>query len=84
MLHGSVVASTVTVQDILGVGWTLNGKFYLAYEGFIGAAVLYALLVWGISKGFKALEHRYLGHLRPRESDGPGKSGGKPAPAPAQ
>ncbi|MFC6855981.1 ABC transporter permease [Marivibrio halodurans] len=85
MLHGSVVASTVTVQDILGVGWTLNGKYYLAYEGFIAAAVLYALLVWGISRLFRYLERRYLSHLRPRDgSSGGGKRGPKaPSPQPA-
>lgn len=81
MLHGSVVASVVTVQDILGVGWTLNGKYYLAYEGFIAAAVLYGLLVWGITTVFKFLETRYLAHLRPRENGGGTK---QTAPAPAE
>lgn len=80
MLHGSVVASVVTVQDILGVGWTVNGKYYLAYEGFIAAAVLYGLLVWGIAKVFKLLETRYLAHLRPREGSETPK---KRTPAPA-
>jgi arginine/ornithine transport system permease protein len=41
MLHGSVVASVITLQDILGVGRTLNARYYLAYEGFVTAAVLY-------------------------------------------
>ena len=35
--HGSVVASTVTPQDSLGVGRWLNGRYDLAYEGFITA-----------------------------------------------
>ena len=33
MMHGSVVASTVTIVDILGAGRQLNAKYYLAYEG---------------------------------------------------
>ncbi len=66
MLHGSVVASTVTIIDILGAGRTLNGKHYLAYEGFIAAAVLYMILVFAISRGFKLWEHKWHAHLRPR------------------
>lgn len=65
MLHGSAVASLITLQDILGVGRWLNGRYYLAYEGFITAAVLYMLLVYGITLGFRLWERRWLAHLRP-------------------
>ena len=68
MLHGSVVASTVTIVDILGAGRTLNAKYYLAYEGFIAAAIIYMILVYGISKGFKAWEWKWHAHLRPRDT----------------
>ncbi|MBL4905905.1 MAG: ABC transporter permease, partial [Sneathiella sp.] len=37
MLHGSVVASTITIVDILGAGRIINGKYYVAYEGFLSA-----------------------------------------------
>ncbi len=67
MLHGSVVASTVTIVDILGAGRELNAKYYLAYEGFIAAALLYITLVYFISRGFKHWEKRWFAHLRPRE-----------------
>lgn len=67
MLHGSVVASTITLQDILGVGRWLNGRFYLAYEGFLTAALLYFLIVLCITRVFRWLERRYLAHLKPRE-----------------
>jgi 4-diphosphocytidyl-2C-methyl-D-erythritol kinase len=43
-LHASVVASVITIQDILGVGRTLNARYYLAYEGFVTAALLYMWL----------------------------------------
>lgn len=76
MLHGTVVASTVTIVDILGAGRTLNAKFYLAYEGFIAAAVIYMLLVVIISRGFKLWERKWHAHLRPRE-----ETGGKPVTA---
>lgn len=63
MLHGSVIASTITLQDILGVGRWLNGRYYLAYEGFITAAVLYFLIVLCITWIFRSIERRYLRHL---------------------
>ena len=55
MLHGSVVASTVTIVDILGAGRILNAKYYVAYEGFLTAAVLYMLLVYLITRGVQGL-----------------------------
>lgn len=67
MLHGSVVASTVTIVDILGAGRILNSKYYLAYEGFIAAAILYMILVYFITRGFKVWEKHWHAHLRPRE-----------------
>lgn len=63
MLHGSVIASTITLQDILGVGRWLNGRYYLAYEGFVTAALLYFLIVLCITFAFRKLEKRYLRHL---------------------
>ena len=66
MLHGSVVASTVTIVDILGAGRILNAKYYLAYEGFLAAAVIYMILVFFITRGFKLWEKYWHAHLRPR------------------
>jgi arginine/ornithine transport system permease protein len=66
MLHGSVVASVITLQDILGVGRTLNARYYLAYEGFVTAAVLYMAITFVLVALFRLLENRYLRHLRPR------------------
>ncbi len=64
MLHGSVVASVITIQDILGVGRTINGKYYVAYEGFISAALLYMALTYLIVIVFRRVEERYLRHLK--------------------
>ena len=63
MLHGSAVASVITLQDILGAGRTLNAKFYLAYEGFLTAAVLYMAITFLLVWLFRLLERRYLGYL---------------------
>jgi arginine/ornithine transport system permease protein len=68
MLHGSVVASTITLQDILGVGRWLNGRYYLAYEGFITAALLYFIIVLAITRVFRRIEQRYLRHTATRSA----------------
>ena len=81
MLHGSVVASTVAIVDILGAGRQLNSRYYLAYEGFIAAAVLYMILVYFISRGFKFWEKKWFAHLRPREdAEAEAKQPGATAP----
>jgi len=63
MLHGTAVASVITLQDILGAGRTLNAKFYLAYEGFLTAALLYMAITFLFVIAFRQLENRYLRHL---------------------
>ncbi|HUF88154.1 MAG TPA: ABC transporter permease [Thermohalobaculum sp.] len=64
MLHSSVIASVITIQDILGVGRTVNAKYYVAYEGFLTAAVLYMVLTYLVVSLFRRVEDRYLRHLR--------------------
>ena len=63
MLHGTAVASVITLKDILGAGRTLNAKFYLAYEGFLTAALLYMAITFLLVWLFRQLENRYLRHL---------------------
>ena len=48
------------------MGRWLNGRYYLAYEGFIAAMVMYMVLVFFITRAFKYAENRWLGHLRQR------------------
>ncbi len=66
-LHSSVVASVITIQDILGAGRTLNARYYVAYEGFVTAAILYMALTFLLVGIFRLLERRYLRHLLPPE-----------------
>jgi arginine/ornithine transport system permease protein len=63
MLHGTVVASIITIQDILGVGRTVNAKYYIAYEGILTAAVLYMIITFLLVRLFRLVENRYLKHL---------------------
>lgn len=63
MLHGTVVASVITIQDILGVGRTVNAKYYIPYEGILTAAVLYMIITFLLVRLFRLVENRYLRHL---------------------
>lgn len=63
MLHGSAVASIITLQDVLGAGRTLNAKYYVAYEGLLTAAAVYMCITFAIVAIFGRLELRYLRHL---------------------
>ena len=74
MLHGSVVASVITIQDILGAGRTLNAKYYVAYEGFITAALLYMALTFALIGLFRLAEHRFLGHINLKPPGGSGRN----------
>ncbi|MBC9248559.1 ABC transporter permease [Paracoccus sp. 11-3] len=64
--HASVVASTVTIIDIVGAARQFNNTYYLAYEGFLAAAVLYLILVFLITRVFAHLERRLYRHLKAR------------------
>ncbi|MDA7965341.1 ABC transporter permease subunit [Ruegeria sp.] len=59
MLHGSVLASTITIIDLLGAGRKLNISYYVTFEGFVTAAVLYMAIVFLISMGFRVIEKKY-------------------------
>jgi arginine/ornithine transport system permease protein len=63
MLHGSAIASVITLQDILGVGRVINGRYYVVYEGLLTAAVLYMALTYLTIWAGRRLEGRYLRHL---------------------
>lgn len=66
MLHGSAVASVVTIVDLTGAARQVNSRFYAPYEAFITAAVFYAALTFLVVWLFRRLEHRWHAHLRPR------------------
>lgn len=85
MLHGTVVASIITIQDILGVGRTVNAKYYIAYEGLLSAAALYMVITFTLVWVFRRVEKRYLRHLdidSSKAKKAPGKVTGKIAAGP--
>ena len=67
MLHGSSLASVITIVDITGAARIVNSKFYSPYEAFITAAVFYMVLTFLIVFLVKKLEFRWFAHLRPQE-----------------
>ena len=67
MLHGSSLASVITIIDITGAARIINSRFYSPYEAFLTAAVFYLCLTFSIIWVIKKLEFRWSGHLRPQE-----------------
>lgn len=68
MLHGSAVASTVTLLDLTGVGALVASRYYAPYEAYGTAALFYMALTFAIVGGFVLLERRLLRHLKPRST----------------
>ena len=63
LLHGSAIASMLTIIDVLGAGRRLNAQYYLAYEGFVAATLIYMCLVFLITRLLALVERRTLKHL---------------------
>ena len=65
MLHGSSLASVITIVDITGAARIVNSRFYSPYEAFLTAALFYMALTFLIVFLVKKLEWRWFAHLRP-------------------
>jgi len=72
MLHGSSLASVITIVDITGAARIINSRFYSPYEAFLTAAVFYMSLTFITVFLLKKLEGRWFAHLRPQVSSGTG------------
>lgn len=66
MLHGTSLASVVTLFDLTGAARELNSVHYLPFEAFITAAVFYALITAVLVALFRAAERRWLQPMLPR------------------
>lgn len=66
MLHGSSVAGVITVVDLTGAARIINARYYMPFEAFITAGLLYLMLSLTLVWGFRRLERRWYAHLRPR------------------
>jgi arginine/ornithine transport system permease protein len=66
MLHGTALASLVTLVDLTGVARQVNATNYLPFEAFITAAVFYLALTLVLVALFHQAEARWLKPLLPR------------------
>jgi len=64
MLHGSSLASVITIIDITGAARKVNSTYYSPYEAFLTAAVFYMAITFIIIWLVKKLEIRWFAHLR--------------------
>ena len=64
MLHGSAVASVVTIIDLTGAARLVQSRYYAPFEAFITAGLFYLAITFGLIWLFRGLEHRLHAHLR--------------------
>ena len=68
MLHGSSLASVITIIDITGAARIINSRFYSPYEAFLTAAAFYMAITFLIVFLVKRLEVHWFAHLQPQKS----------------
>ncbi|HFX1062260.1 TPA: ABC transporter permease [Pseudomonas aeruginosa] len=68
MLQTTSLASIVTLVDITGAARTVYSQYYLPFEAFITAGLLYLCLTFILVRLFKLAERRWLAYLAPRKS----------------
>lgn len=66
MLHGTSLASIVTILDLTGAARQVNSTYYIPFEAFICAAVFYFLMTLTLVSLFHKAEARWLKPLMPR------------------
>lgn len=66
MLHGTSLASIVTLLDLTGAAREMNSRTYLPIEAFLTAAGFYLALTFALVALFHRAERRWLAHLGPR------------------
>lgn len=67
MLHGSALASVITIIDITGAARIINSRFYSPYEAFLTAGAFYMTITFTFVFLIRRLEKRWHGHLQPAE-----------------
>lgn len=71
MLHGSSLASVITIIDITGAARIINSRYYSPYEAFLTAAVFYMAITFTIVFFVRKLENRWYAHLQPQLTEKP-------------
>lgn len=65
MLHGTSLASVVTLLDLTGAAREVNSRYFLPFEAFIAAGLCYLMLTFALVALFHRAEARWLAPLRP-------------------
>jgi arginine/ornithine transport system permease protein len=68
LMHATSIASTVTLVDVTRVARDVYANHLLPVEAFGTAALVYFVLTFAMVGSFRALEHRFLRHLRPQRT----------------
>jgi arginine/ornithine transport system permease protein len=63
MLHGTALASVITIVDLTGAARMINSRYYSPWEAFLTAAVFYLVVTFAILGIFKKIEKRIYAHL---------------------
>ena len=69
-LHGTALASAITLLDLAGTARAVSMRYAAPYEPYIAALVLYGLCTLALLQIFRFAERRWLVHLRPRQTAG--------------
>ena len=67
MLQSTSIVSTITLFDLTGAANNIYSTYYLPFEAFMTAAVVYMVLTYILVRGFRFAERRYLAYQRPQE-----------------
>lgn len=67
MLHGTSLASVVTLVDLSGAAGKVYSKYYLPFEAYITAGIIYLITTFILIWLFKKAESKWLIHLQPRQ-----------------
>lgn len=67
MLHGTSIASTVTLIDLTGAARNAYSQFFAPFEAFIFAGLIYLAITFALVGLFRIAERRWLAHLQPRK-----------------
>ena len=69
MLHSTSLASTVpSLVDLTGAASRVYSDYYLPFEAYIAAAVIYLCITFILIGIFRVAERRFLGYLVPRKA----------------
>ena len=67
MLHGTAIASTITLVDLTGAARNAYSQFFAPFEAFVFAALIYLVITFALVGLFRLTERRWLAHLQPRK-----------------